>query len=330
MTNSFEIIKDDSYDDSKEYVYPSWVHQISDKKNLIDYEAYISCMGPAKIEDYDELNLVEKTLNNKFESFELGKPIGRGTYSISYLARMKDYPNVLVALKALNMKLEKFSVPLVYREVLNLSKIKNQNVIRIFDFFNDGHFFFIVTEYAPYGDLFDLMMRMYPFSEKQLAYIAQQMAFSIKACHDLNIAHRDIKIENIVVGKDSKLKLVDFGCSLDITNQKIINKAQGTLIFLAPEVIENDNHYGLEQDIWTFGTALFELICGEAPFGSNDDDINIIKENILKCNYKFDEYFSSYTKDLISKCLVYDPSKRIKIDEILDHKWFDYIYDQTN
>ncbi len=120
------------------------------------------------------------------------------------------------------------------------------------------------------------------------------------------------------------VKLIDFGCSKNITRyKKHFGDLIGTLVYCSPEVLANN--YNESCDIWACGVLMFCLLSGHFPFYGADEDT--IKGKILSGKVEFDiELFNNVSeeaKDLIKKCLRYNPSKRITVEEALNHKFFE-------
>ena len=119
------------------------------------------------------------------------------------------------------------------------------------------------------------------------------------------------------------IKLIDFGCSKIFTRyRKTFNDIIGTLVYCSPEVLANDYNAGC--DIWACGVLMYCLLSGHFPFyGKNEEEIT---SKILSGKFEFDiELFndiSEEAKDLITKCLKYDVSRRITVEEAINHKFF--------
>ena len=119
------------------------------------------------------------------------------------------------------------------------------------------------------------------------------------------------------------LKLTDFGCSKMFTRtKKTFHDVVGTLVYCAPEVLQSN--YNEQCDIWSCGVIMYLLLSGYFPFwGQNEEDI---EKKILSCDYNFDpKKFANVSEDaknLIKKCLIADPEKRITVVEALQHKFF--------
>ena len=120
------------------------------------------------------------------------------------------------------------------------------------------------------------------------------------------------------------VKLTDFGCSKNITRyKKHFDDIIGTLQYCSPEVLANN--YDIECDIWACGVLMYCLLSGTFPFSGTDEET--ITSKILSGKFEFDfELFNNISdeaKDLIKKCLIYNPNKRITIKEALNHKFFE-------
>ena len=139
---------------------------------------------------------------------------------------------------------------------------------------------------------------------------------------------KDVKPKNIYELNQFQIfnygiKLIDFGCSKIFTRtKKSFNDTIGTLVYCSPEVISEN--YNKMCDIWSCGVLMYLLLSGRFPFYGEDEEE--ITRAILSGKYDFDiELFngvSDQAKDLISKCLKYEPNKRISINEALNHSFF--------
>ena len=173
------------------------------------------------------------------------------------------------------------------------------------------------------------------------------LASAITYLHSLNIVHRDIKLENILVRtfcfwilgvlrsdwfmepalqihestKGAKtLKLGDFGLAIKL--EEPLTQKCGSPIYVAPEILLGKS-YGLEVDVWSLGVIAYILLCGFAPFQGDTDEETyaIIKSSELIFVDPFWSDISVEAKDLIRKMLNRDQEARIKASDILADKW---------
>jgi aurora kinase, other len=143
------------------------------------------------------------------------------------------------------------------------------------------------------------------------------LASALQYCHDKQVIHRDIKPENLLIDLNDQIKLADFGWSVHSSSSRR-NTFCGTLDYLAPEMILEKNH-DYTVDIWCLGVLCYEFIVGQTPFLSNTQLETFDK--IKRVEYKFPNFISSEAKDFISKLLVKDPKKRMKLKDVKNHEW---------
>jgi doublecortin-like kinase 1/2 len=144
--------------------------------------------------------------------------------------------------------------------------------------------------------------------------------------HNLNIVHRDVKPENLLVEFESDrirlLKLGDFGLACEVTRP--LFTVCGTPTYVAPEILA-ESGYGLKIDVWAAGVILYILLCGYPPFVSQDNDQEKLFDCILSGQYDFpDEYWkdvSNLAKELIQNMLQLAPELRFSAEDVLDHPW---------
>lgn len=157
----------------------------------------------------------------------------------------------------------------------------------------------------------------------------------VKTCLEMKsngVLHRDIKDENILVDlKTFDLKLIDFGAGTHYT-QNQLNDFQGTRVYSPPEWLINKSYNGDHATVWSLGVLLFNMIYGDIPFELDDEIINcklnfnkFINCNNINSNTNNNKNRSSSladVNDLIKKCLNINLNERIKLENILKHKWF--------
>ena len=177
------------------------------------------------------------------------------------------------------------------------------------------------------GELFDRLVEVEHYTEKQAVEAFRPLVDAIRYCHSLGIVHRDLKPENLLYktkDEDSLLKVSDFGFSkfLIPKAQEQLFTACGTPTYVAPEIIGNFG-YDAKVDCWSLGVILYVMLCGYPPFYAEEN--NELFQLIKDCDYEFHmpywENISEDAKDLIKKLLVADPKKRLSADEILKHPW---------
>lgn len=100
------------------------------------------------------------------------------------------------------------------------------------------------------------------------------MVEGIRYCHNRSITHRDIKLENLLLDDDKNVKIIDFGFSTCIPNDKRVKIFCGTPSYMAPEIVNKTEYCGPPADVWALGVLLFTMLCGCFPYrGATDAEL---------------------------------------------------------
>ncbi|KAI6218583.1 Aurora kinase [Aphelenchoides besseyi] len=258
----------------------------------------------------------------KLSDFEVGRPLGKGQYGNVYLARDRKY-KIPVALKILfKRQIEKSRVEQqVAREVEIQTRLQHPNILQLYNHFHDDKKIYLILEYALNGELMKKLEKKGCFSEEETAKFIYQVADALDYCHQKNVLHRDIKPENILIDMNGDLKIADFGWSVhSASNRKTLC---GTMDYLPPEMVTNKPH-GVQVDYWTVGVLCYELLCGKPPFECNNNKDTY--KRIAKAEFTVPEHISDDACDLIERLLVVNPTDRLNLKDVMQHKWIKKFY----
>ena len=246
--------------------------------------------------------------------------LGSGSFGKVYLVKHnlthKEYAMKIIDKKKL--KQMGYNNEQILEELKIHSKLDHENIIHVYNVFENEENFNIIMEYAKNGNLYDVITREKGglSEEKALGYFTQ-VVNAVYYLHQNNIIHRDIKPENILISENDIIKLCDFGWAKEL-NLENRNTFCGTAEYMAPEIVTNEN-YDFSVDIWSLGILLYEMIFGHSPFeGKNKNSIMI---NIKSHELIYDKPISNECKDLIEKILENNPQKRLKIKDIIEHSF---------
>lgn len=258
------------------------------------------------------------------DDFEIGRQIGAGQNRV-YLARHAR-TKIPLALKVVpRCDIEK--PELLRREIEIHTRLVHPNIIRMYGFFWDAEFLYLVLELAPHGDLYGLMQDSPGgrLSERRAARIAASVAKALLHLHKRSIMHRDLKPSQILLGAESnglkRIKLCDFGLAVVTSAGDRRSSIAGTSDYLAIEII-NREPYGRGVDLWALGCLIYEMLVGSPPF--YDEDLDRTYTKISRVEYAFPKTglsISADAKNLVAKLLARDPRKRLALVEVLRHPW---------
>ena len=263
-------------------------------------------------------------MSTSIQDFTIQKTLGRGSFGSVYLVlRKKDqkiYALKTVIFENLNKRDQENSL----NEVRILASINHPNVIGYKEAFWDeqGSSLNIVMEYADDGDLESKIVQMRKeggmFNESLIWSYSIQMIEGLKALHDKNIMHRDIKSANIFLVKDKhQCKIGDMNVS-KVIKEKVLRTQTGTPYYASPEVWR-DEPYSYKSDLWSIGCVIYELCALRPPFkGKNLDELygNVCKGNIERIS----QVYSDDLWKMIMMLLQVDVRKRVDCKEFLDSK----------
>ena len=254
--------------------------------------------------------------------YRLIKMIGKGAFGKVFLG-VHLLTGKYVAVKSIEKKYikEETSQKRIFQEVYILKKINHQNVIRLLEVFENKRYLFLVLEYAPKGDLLKYVKRKTKLDENIAKEIFAQIVGGLRHCHRNLILHRDVKLDNVLLDRNNKVKICDFGVSRFVKKGQVIKEQCGTPAYIAPEIIKDKGYEGCYADIWSLGVLLYAIVTGSVPFKA--DNIEDLHKIIIKGKFAIPNYVSESCKDLIRKMLQLNPYNRINIDAIGSHPWFD-------
>jgi serine/threonine protein kinase len=153
------------------------------------------------------------------------------------------------------------------QELQALRSLWNPNVIYLYESFVECGVSFLIFEYCPGGSLADKIKHK-PIPRNELDPICCQLISALRACHAQHIAHLDIKPENILIDKNGRVKLADFGTS-QIINGGLSCQFKGSPAFLAPEILRGQPYNPFKADVWSLGVTLYGLAAGTLPWAGS-------------------------------------------------------------
>lgn len=264
----------------------------------------------------------------------LSELIGKGSFGRVYKASdTRTRPGRLVAVKIISIEEgDTFSPGAadtfndILKEVNTLKLLSSsgaRNINVVLDTVLVGQSVWIVTEYCAGGSVASLMRPTGGLPEKWIIPILREVAEAVYWVHRQGIIHRDIKCANVLVTDSGGVQLCDFGVA-GIIETKFDKRSTvtGTLQWMAPELFDSSVSYGMEVDIWAFGSMAYEVASGLPPNATTHIDLDNFGKHLKQyCPRLEGDKYSEGLKSLVAFCLVDDPAKRPSIEEIQQHPY---------
>ena len=202
-------------------------------------------------------------LQNRYEILE---KIGSGGMSVVYKAQCHTL-NRLVAIKVLK---EEFAFDRAFIDKFRMeaqaaARLSHPNIVSVYDVVEEGALHYIVMELIEGVTLKSYIEKRGCLENKEAIGIAIQVASGIAAAHSHHIVHRDIKPQNIIISRDGKVKVADFGIAKAVSAQTMNATAVGSVHYISPEQARG-GYCDERSDIYSFGITLYEMVAGKVPF----------------------------------------------------------------
>jgi|GEM_PF-2635458 len=199
-------------------------------------------------------------------------------------------------------------------EILLARQISHPNIVKIYDMDHVDDFLFITMQYIEGKNLKEYLRETGTLQTAQIRHIADQILQGLKAAHNANIIHNDLKPRNIIVDHQDRVYIADFGLSTLVRKDGVHsvneNSFVGTPNYIAPEIWKN-HRYSYRADLYAFGVLLYEMIYSRPPFDA-DTVYGVITKHLQEVPvFPRHPRTPAYMKQIIRSCLVKDPQKRI-------------------
>ena len=291
---------------------------------------------PLKINKESFVTIIEGDIT---QFYEVQKKIGEGAYGKIYKVKNKQSGDIRAMKQITKTKITdmgKFQT-----EIKILSMLDHPNIVRLFEVIEDDKYYNLLEELCTGGELLTRAQNN-QLKEKDIARIFNQIMSGVAYIHGMGIAHRDLKLENILFSSEkpsSPIKIIDFGFSVFLgknnenskdketenekkTVYKRLKSKVGTLYYISPEIIKGN--YDEKCDIWACGVILYILLAGYPPFNGNTDKEVYNQITNIKLDFEKERWknISKYAKELIKNMLT--PAKnRFTAKQVLSSKWLE-------
>ncbi|KAJ3567481.1 hypothetical protein NPX13_g6753 [Xylaria arbuscula] len=288
---------------------------------------------------------IMKPVKKGVRDFSFGRVLGEGSYSSVYLATdrqtLKEYA-VKVLEKRHIIKERKIKYVNIEKDTLN-RLTEHPGIVRLYYTFQDENSLYYVLDICSGGELLGVLKKTGTFDVECTRFFGAQILDAIEYMHSRGVIHRDLKPENVLLDDQLHVKITDFGTARLLTdprasqappriedtgtssrgNEQDDSRAAsfvGTAEYVSPELLTNKNACKA-SDLWAFGCIIYQMLAGRPPFKGGSEYLTFQK--IVNLDYEFPPGFPPAARDLVERLLVLDPARRLTIEHIKNHEFFD-------
>eukprot|EP00929_Paragymnodinium_shiwhaense_P085707 TRINITY_DN4612_c0_g1_i1.p1 TRINITY_DN4612_c0_g1~~TRINITY_DN4612_c0_g1_i1.p1 ORF type:complete len:931 (+),score=189.66 TRINITY_DN4612_c0_g1_i1:75-2867(+) len=255
-----------------------------------------------------------------------GKLLGKGGFAKCFEVRELHTGNLYAAKIVAKSSItkprahEKLRSEIAIHRSLDMDKI-----VKFYDYFEDAENVYIILELCPNHTLNEFMRRRpgKRLSEAEAQFYIYDLISALKYLRRRRVIHRDLKLGNLFLDADGRIKIGDFGLAAQLEHDSQKQRTIcGTPNYIAPEILDNRHGHSFEVDVWSLGVIIYTMLFGRPPFETQD--VKTTYKRIRYNQYSFppDINVSEQAKDLIGNVLRTDPRARPSLDEILASPWF--------
>ncbi|KAG8197773.1 hypothetical protein JTE90_006814 [Oedothorax gibbosus] len=261
----------------------------------------------------------------------VGAKIDSGTFGTVRYAR-KNTPSGTIPLAVKIIDKSKvsslFTQKFLLRELEIWPRLRHRHIVQVDRIIQIQSRIYVFMELAENGSVIDYVQKYGAASEEMGRMWCKRMCQALRYCHSKGVAHRDLKCDNLLLGKNLELKVGDFGfCCLSVNprsgDRTYSDTYCGSSSYVAPEVIEGQPYDPIPADVWSAGVCMYVILNNSMPF----DDTNIVQmhECQVTRNWRFSDKvakkLSNSAKNIITHMLEPDPTRRPTMDQVLRCSW---------
>ena len=246
------------------------------------------------------------------DRYEVLSTVGTGGMADVYRARDLMLKR-LVAIKVLKEEYSSDSgfVAKFRREAQAVGGLSHPNVVSVYDVGNQDDMYYIVMELVEGITLKKYIEKMGAMEEREAVEVAMQVAKGLEAAHEQGIIHRDVKPQNIIISRDGKIKVADFGIARMVSSETVTTSTMGSVHYIAPEQARG-GACDARSDVYSLGITMFEMVTGRVPF-DGDTPVAVAMKHVqepLPSPRSLAPGLSENLEKMIVKCTQKNPQYR--------------------
>ena len=270
---------------------------------------------------------MKESKQDKLLKYEKGHSLGKGAYA-EVIEVINKINNVRYAMKV--YKKEKLNdnakKKCVYKEIEILKRLNHKNIAKLVEVIHTPKEILIVQELVNGISLryyYNKEIRNQKFIEERkdriLRKIFKQIFDAMNYVHKNHMAHRDIKLENILIDKNYEVKIIDFGFGMFNPECKLQTFFCGTPNYMPPEIVMKKPYVGQKADLWSLGVLVYKMYCADFPFkGKTEKDLY---NSIRKGKFTIANYVPEYARRIIIAMIDVEPNRRATCEQVLLSQW---------
>ena len=258
---------------------------------------------------------------NRIGNYQIKGTIGEGAFSVVRLAYDDKHKQYFACKIVPKSRLSSNSLQRRFEEEIRIDQqLHHPGVVSLIDIIQDDFNFYVIMEFCPNGELFQYIVDRSRLTEDEAKPKMKMILDSIRYLHSLRISHRDLKPENILLDQYGQPKLSDFGLSRFVGEDCLVSTPCGSPCYASPECISGQPYNGLTSDVWSCGVVLFAMVTGQLPWTKRNQAQ--LFEQIRNGEYTIPRFVSQNCYSLLRGLLTVDITKRLTIEQALNHPWF--------
>lgn len=248
-------------------------------------------------------------------NYRLISLLGQGGFAEVYLGQ-HIYLDTLAAIKVLHTRLDSDDVEHFRAEARTIARLVHPNIVRVLEFNVQDMTPYLIVDYAPNGTLRKRHARGIPLPPSTVVGYVRQIASALHYAHEQKVIHRDVKPENMLMGRHNEILLSDFGIAVvaqssRYSGERGIQDMAGTIAYMAPEQIQSQACPNSDQ--YSLGVVVYEWLSGERPFQGSFAEI-AVKHTMAQPPSLRDKVpeLSAAVEEVVMKALAKDPQQRFE------------------